>query len=349
MALRKLYTAVFVVFLADLGAYAQSPTYVEPQTQQQVLASVLPCTGAAQIFPISNLGQTQHYLTVSQLVNTQKFQAVIQAIDTNGNLYAISDVLEPKANGGVRGSGYYPKLQVQVICSPAGSASFTANYSGAWGTYDVNAGTYLIGQIDKVNFNNVSENAGQSDIFQTPFGSSAGTLYVSYSVAGAGGSIAVSCGASEFNAVSGPIVFSTPLANTTALQTFQVPDNACLTADLIYASNGTGGNLVSEYVFAQPGSNRPSDQYVHVTGTTATVAKATAGNLHTISVNTGGAGTISVFDLALASCTGTPATNVVAVITATATTLQTFTYDLNLLNGICVKASAAMDFTVALQ
>jgi hypothetical protein len=346
VALRKL---AFVLAALVGFARAQSPTYVEPQTQQQVLASQLPCTGSAQFFPILNLGQTQHYLTVSQMVNVQKFQAVLQSIDANGNVYPLTDVLEANPQGGVHGSGYYPKLQVQVICSPAAAGSFTANYSGAWGTFDINAGIYLSGQVDKVNFNNIAEGSGNSDILQTPFGSSAGTIYASYSVAGAGGSIAVSCGASEFNASAGPVVFSAPLANTTAIQAFQVPDNACVFADLVYTTNGQAGNFRAEYVYAQPGANRPTDQFTHVVGTTATVAKATAGNLHTVTVNTGGAGTLSLFDLASANCTGTPATNTIAVITVTATTLQTFTYDVNALNGICAKASVAMDYTVSSQ
>jgi hypothetical protein len=95
-----------------------------------------------------------------------------------------------------------------------------------------------------------------------------------------------------------------------------------------------------------PGGNT----YTHITTTTATAAKATPGLLHTLTINTPAAGTVSVFDLATAACTGTPATNIVAVMTAIAATPpETYIYDTQLLNGICVKASVAMDLTVAVQ
>lgn len=86
-----------------------------------------------------------------------------------------------------------------------------------------------------------------------------------------------------------------------------------------------------------------------VTTTTATVVKATAGTIHTVTFNTGAAGTFKIFNLASASCTGTPSTNLFATITATTTTVQTLTYDANLSNGICVQASVAMDVTVVAQ
>lgn len=112
------------------------------------------------------------------------------------------------------------------------------------------------------------------------------------------------------------------------------------------------GNFAIVYDFWKSGTavNTTLGTYTHVTTTTATTAKATFGTLVSITVNTPAAGTISVFDLATASCTGTPATNVVAVITATATApFGTFAYNHAMLNGICVKASVAMDFTVSTQ
>lgn len=86
--------------------------------------------------------------------------------------------------------------------------------------------------------------------------------------------------------------------------------------------------------------------FSHITGTTATAVKSTPGLLHTLTVGTGAAGTIQIFDLPSASCTGTPA-GPMSVLTITATTLQTFIYDTNFTQGICIKASVAMDFTVS--
>jgi hypothetical protein len=356
VALRRLISfALLCLALAGCAAprraQAQFIGYVSPQTVQQSIATNLACTGSAQTFTVQNIGQEQHYLSIGAVVNATQFQATLQGVDTQGNLYTISDAMEVKSGnvGNLHGSGYFPKIQVVITCLPAVTASFTASYSGGWGVFDVVAGSYLTAQIDKVDFFAAAENANQSDQVQTPYGSSAGTVYVLTSAGGNGGKISVSCGASTFNAAAGPVIFSGAIANSTALQVFQVPDTSCPTAQVSYTNNGTGGTVTAEYVFAPPGSFRPAFQYTHVTGTTATAVKATLGYLHTVSVNTGAAGTISIFDLASASCTGTPATNTVAVITATTTTLQTFTYDTNFLNGICVKASVAMDFTVSSQ
>lgn len=358
MDLRKLVVIVSLVLAGcavPLRSAAQFIGYTSPQTVQQTLATNLACTGSPQLFNISNLGQTQHYLSVSNVNNAATFTATINGIDSQGNVFAISDVMALAGYGNVRAgsvtaSGYFPKIQVSVTCTSVSgfTANFTASYSGAWGTFNTSAGAYQVAQIDKSVFNQVPANTNQSASLQVPFGSSAGTLLFQYGPVGvAGGSLQILCNALSANST---VSLSVPLQNSTALQPFTVPSSACSSVSLQYTSPGVTTALISvEYVFSYPGLSAPAYQFTHITGTTATAVKATAGFLHTLNVNTGGAGTISVFDLAAAACTGTPATNVVAVITATATTLQTFTYDTNLLNGICVKASVAMDFTVSSQ
>jgi len=352
-----LYTTFFFVFAA-LGCEAQFLGYVSPQGEYQVLApAATACTGLAQNFPITNLGQTQHYISVSALSNIQQFQAEIDGYDALGNVYRISDVLDVSGSGALtgtlRGKGFFPVIKLKVTCTPAATASFAASYSGCSSCTDDNVGNYLQSQVDKVNFSS-TENANHSDFFQTPYASSAGVLYVNLSAAAAGGSITVACSAQvAVNSGSPLTVFSAPLANATGLQTFQIPDFPCLNGQVSYANNGASGTITAEYVFAQPGRSTPSNQYTHITGTTATVVKGTAGVLHVVSINSANAvaGTVSLFDLAAASCTGTPATNTVAVITtpASTTALPPFVYDVNFLNGICVKASAAMDITVSAQ
>jgi len=91
-------------------------------------------------------------------------------------------------------------------------------------------------------------------------------------------------------------------------------------------------------------------QYTHITTTTATAAKATPGRLLSVTIGTGAAGNITVFDLAAASCTGTPATNQVSIIGVAATTTpMTLTFNTEMQNGICIKTSAAMDMTAVTQ
>lgn len=89
---------------------------------------------------------------------------------------------------------------------------------------------------------------------------------------------------------------------------------------------------------------------VHITGTTATAVKASAGTLHAIIINNGGASAVvTVFDLATASCTGTPSTNVKAIIQGPAAggLVGVLLYDMQMVNGICVQDTAASsDITV---
>ena len=86
-------------------------------------------------------------------------------------------------------------------------------------------------------------------------------------------------------------------------------------------------------------------QYAHLSGaaTTAICPASPSAVLHAITVNTGAAGTVTVYD-------GTVAQNkVVAVITPTAVAGPSFLYDVALVNGLTIVISAAIDITVAYQ
>jgi len=93
-----------------------------------------------------------------------------------------------------------------------------------------------------------------------------------------------------------------------------------------------------------------SGEFTHIADTTAHAVRNNEGQLKSIIIGTPAAGTVSVFDLASASCTGTPSTNIVSVITVTSTPPpQAIAINAHLHNGICVQASAAMDVTVVRQ
>ncbi len=86
-----------------------------------------------------------------------------------------------------------------------------------------------------------------------------------------------------------------------------------------------------------------------VISTAATTAvKATAGTLRRIVLTTPVSGeTVKLFDLASASCTGTPSTNPRAVITLTAD-LKPFNLEFqqSFANGICALTSSTSNLTV---
>lgn len=349
-------------FLTAVPVRAQYIGTTSPQTAIATLASNLPCTGLAQNFTtgitpnFDNLGQTQHFASVSANVAVTNLQMQIQGIDSAGNVHVISDTASTAqpavgANATLTGTGYFPNIRVVVTCFPATTGIFTLNYTGTSSTPNVNTGSYQIAQLDKtIGSFAPAGTTFAPNLMQTPFGNSYGVIYFQFlAAAGPAGSTAnVTC---QTPGGASPPTFTFNLATTqNAEQIFYVPSGPCVNLAVNYTSGGaSAATYVFEYVFLPPGSNQPN-AYTHITGTTATVVKIGPGVLHTLVIGTPAAGTVSLFDLAPAACTGTPATNVVSVITVIATTTPPpYIYDSQFFNGICVKASVAMDITVSSQ
>lgn len=349
--------------LCPSPARAQFLGYTSPQTVLSNVASGVLCTGAAQNFSTSNaalnalnfrnLGQTQHQATLVLSGATTNTTFVMQGVDSHGIAINISPIVQPGGtNATVTGSGAFAEINIQVTCSAP--QTFNLTYSGSSATVPVQGGTQFSNNIDQFIFNGQTGGSNQTGVvFDTPFGNSSGILRFQYNSANVAGSLlSVLC----INGNGGASVtleeFDFVLANALGTQTFRVPPATCPQAQVTYTSGGAGGPIQTEYILDALGGavNTTLGFYTHVTGTTATAVKATSGTLVSVTVNTPAVGAISVFDLPAASCVMTPATNVVAVITATVTApLATFSYNTSLLNGICVKASAAMDFTVSAQ
>jgi hypothetical protein len=353
--LAKLTACILFAFAAASVARAQAPVSIVP-IQQTLAAAGTACMGSAQSFTANNRNQNQHTATLVLSGSTAVVSLQIQGVDSAGNTFIIS----PTAQGGalfngvsaiVSASGYYPTINVLVTCTVG--STFTLSYVGTQASPVILAGTQLLSLIDQQIFTGLSGNQN-SIVFNTPFGNSSGIVRFNYvTTPGAGGSIQVLCFTAIGGVSSQSLQFIFPLANSTATQVFKVPQSTCTQAQLIYTAGAASGNANEEYVFDLPGDavNTTLGSYTHIVGTTATAVKATAGTLLNIVINTPAAGTISVFDLATAACTGTPSTNTVAVITVASATdaHATFSYNDALLNGICVKASAAMDITVSSQ
>lgn len=356
--MRKVFLITLLALAGGCGAAktvrAQGPTYTIPQTVAQVLATGMQCTGFSQTFPVTNLGQTQHYVYLSASSGVTYISVVINGIDAAGNSYQISSSIHPTNTSLVpvvaTGTGYFPKITVSVLCQPASSAmaTFTLNYTGTSATSNQASGGYLTASMDKQLYS-LQPAAAAQDISITPYGSSAGILQFNWGsgMAQTGASLTVEC--RDTNDVN---EWTYPLPTTLGVTNFLVPATPCPLQYVTFVP-GTGTTTFNlEYFYFPPGTQDPTrSNYQHITGTTATAITATVpGVLRSITVNTPAAGTISIFDLAAASCTGTPSTNTVAVITATSTApLGTLGYNLAFLNGICVKASATMDLTVGYQ
>ena len=311
-------------------ARAQFIGFTSPQTVQQTLTTNLPCTGAAQIFPVTNLGQTQHFISINSSGSITSLQGIIQGIDTQGNVFTISDVAG--IGGNTTASGYFPIVRVQITCLPAVTGTFTLSYSGASSTPNVTAGSYLSSQVDKFLFRGVAANVNQNISFQSPYGSSSGTLVFQYTGASIGGSsVTVFCTGSTTIGSFTNFVFSP--ANDTFAQTFNVPASTCPQVQVSYTSGGVASNLNLEYIFDPPGqlqgSNQQNPCYVGPTGL-GTIQPVTVGanttvrivapfSDHRISVcallvTVGVAGTIQLTEGTGATC-GTGTTNLSGAMT----------------------------------
>jgi hypothetical protein len=348
-------TAVFILascLLPLASIHAQAPVSIVP-TQQTLAPAGTACTGSAQTFTVQNRNQTQHYAYAASTLITN-LTMKIQGIDAIGDVYTISDLLATSSStvGGSQallGSGYFPTVQVVITCFPAVTGSFELSYAGAQATTNVNVGSYLVSQADKA-FALAAPAATSYSVnfFTPPFVNSYGLVTFAYTGAGPTGStVTVQC---QNEVGLGPL-FTFNLATTTLVtQSFPVPAGPCSTVSVAYNPGGASASTYNfDYFFISPGTSQ-NNIYTHIPGTTATVVKAGPGVVHTVVVGTPAAGTISLFDLASASCTGTPATNVVSVITATSTfPAAPEIYDVLFNNGICVKASATMDITISSQ
>src|SRR5713226_3998588 len=86
-------------------------------------------------------------------------------------------------------------------------------------------------------------------------------------------------------------------------------------------------------VEAQAGQN--NGQYLYISTATTTLVRG-AVYFNSVSIS-GGAGTITFYDIVASGCTGTPASGKFAVITQPASAAPvTLFYELNVKNGLCV-------------
>lgn len=85
----------------------------------------------------------------------------------------------------------------------------------------------------------------------------------------------------------------------------------------------------------------------HISTATNTQMKSTPGTLHTVTVNGGTAGVVTVVDTSASNCSG--GTTLAVIETIGTTNPVTLTYDAATANGLCVTTAAASDVTVTFR
>lgn len=93
-----------------------------------------------------------------------------------------------------------------------------------------------------------------------------------------------------------------------------------------------------------------SASYAYISSTATSIVKATPGFLHTVTINGGTAGAVTLYDIGSAGCTGTPGSGkfaTIEAIPASGSSPLTLTYDVHTLNGICVVTAANTDLTLS--
>jgi hypothetical protein len=86
-------------------------------------------------------------------------------------------------------------------------------------------------------------------------------------------------------------------------------------------------------------------QFKHISTATNTPEASATVILHTIVINGGTAGAITVKDTAAADCSG--GTTIAVIATLTGSSAQTLAYDLQTSTGLCLTTAAATDVTVS--
>jgi hypothetical protein len=334
-------TAIFIFGLCGVGvSHAQGLCPSMP-------LSAVTSTGTALV---GNCNQSIHVLTYINTTGATTDIRLEASLD-NSHWFAISDDATDSITGTVIACGYYPYVRVNLV-TYLGSGSLTAYYSGSAGTACAAFGTYNASQPGRKTLivNQSSDSIQSSPIVNAPYGSMSGWLVlVSAASLSSTATVLVSGQIANESAVN---TFSFTLNAGLTFYYFPIPANPATGITLVYTPGSMASTTFSAYYIFNPpgGQNLGLTQVSHITGTTATSVFSRAGTLLYLTINTPAAGTLSVFDLVSGSCTGTPATNTKAILTsASGQAPLLIPYDMLIFNGLCIKASAAMDITVGYQ
>lgn len=255
-----IFAAFLLAFFLAPRAKGQGQAF-QLQTVAATVANNATCTGSPQDFTTAqgisqfiNIGQTSHLATA--VSNASTFSMEIDGIDNLGNVFRLSDVqvgVPSSAKGGlvVSANGYMTNIQIAVTCTAG--ATFSVSYSRSFSPTPFNTAGSLLNAVDKLPFQTAAAGTTVSTTFQSPTGSSSGTIIFQYAATGpAGSTITAQC---LSNAGVDLSLFTFTPATSTPAQLFTVNASTCPFVTLTYTAGGASATTFNlEYVFNSVGS-----------------------------------------------------------------------------------------------
>jgi hypothetical protein len=222
--LKKLF--LLVALLAAAGcARAQNLGYVGMTNSNQPVFNAVSVAGPSAV--LTNLGSNFHVLCYNSSSSTAAFQIRLEFSFTGStsDYHALSDDGTSQTFGCVYGQGSYPFVRANLLYYN-GSGTITANYTGIFsGSMPPTGSLNQSQQFRKILAEGATgTGASQNYLLNPPCANANGTIYFQYLTGAAAGSFVSFVGA-DTSAIPASASFSAILANTSNLQTFQVPSN----------------------------------------------------------------------------------------------------------------------------
>jgi hypothetical protein len=255
--MKRLLLVAALYVICAVRCEAQFIGYVAPQTESQILATNVACTGALQNFSITNLGQSSHVLSFSSS-GANGFRISMSGSWDGTNFAGFSDEITA-LSGFLQATGYYPVLRVTALCA-TNAGTFSIQYSGTPSYQIQSTGFADRATYTKILAQSFAANVNSGNIsMTTPFGSSAAVILFQYTsnIPAAGGTFTLTS-----NGLStAPITLLSGVALNTSLntQTFLVPVVPSASLTFAYTSGGASASTYNvEVVFFKPGNQLPS-------------------------------------------------------------------------------------------
>jgi hypothetical protein len=283
--IRKLLAGAALFAALAFSSRAQHLGDVAPQTTRTIVANAVVCTagGVTNTIPVSNVGQTTHFVIYTTTGTANFVNVSIQAVELTGTS-TISDVATSTSGGALSANGYYSVIQVIYTCRGNGG-TITIVYEGVSSTSAPVTGTQDQAAYSKTIVTQQSAGTPLTVNLATPYGNTCGQIRFNNIATQAGTTLSVTTGNEDGVFLS--IVPTTTMGSSgeTAVNVPCVPSqNAVVTI-----TPGGAGNYTAVYNFVKPGHPATADPCqnggygktsapINVTTATTTQLVAISGN-----------------------------------------------------------------------